>query len=95
MAAHFKKNKTIKCSGYLCVLLFQSDVPTGKNGSLRGVTSLSECGTCFQVPPGRSAFPWVKDMAWHSESGRQFEVPLRERHAGWGWERTTIDSDVQ
>ena len=52
-------------------------------------------GTCIHMPPGGSAFPLLKDTMWVSESGRQCEVPLRERHAGWGWERTIIDSDVQ
>lgn len=60
-----------------CVLFLQSDVPAGKNVSLCVIsTSQSECGTCFQMPPGSSTFPFVKDMVWHSESGRQFEVPL-------------------
>lgn len=77
--ALFQKNKTIKCSSYLCVLFLQSDVPTGKNVSLCVISkSQLECGTCFQMPPGSSAFLCLKDILWHSESGRQFEVPLRE-----------------
>lgn len=49
----------------------------------------------FQMPPGSSAFSSLKDIPWHSESSRQLEVPLQERHAGWGSERTVIDSYVQ
>lgn len=51
------------------------DVPTGKSRSRSGVArSQSECGMCFQMPPGSSAFPFIKDIVWHPGPGRQLEV---------------------
>lgn len=74
--AHFKKNKTIKCSSYFVSYFYKVMSQQGRISL--GVISTSQFawGTCFPMPPGCITFPFVKDMVWHSEAGRQFEVPL-------------------
>lgn len=98
LVAHFKKNKTIKCSKLSLCLTFANDVPAGRNVSLCVISApQSECGTCFQMPPGSSAFPFAKDVVWHSESGRRFEVPLwegRAAGAGRGQSLTVMCNEV-
>lgn len=95
LVAHFKKNKTVKCSSYLCVLLLQMVSPQGGMWACVWLRTPVWVRTCFQMPPGSSAFPFAKDGVWHPESGSRFEVPLWGGRAGWGRERTVIDSDVQ
>lgn len=71
LVALFRKNKTTKCSSYLCVLFWQSDVPTGKNVSLCVISEPQfKHGTCVHMPPVAVPSPsWRTPHGFQSQAG--------------------------